>query len=333
MAKTLISDIVVPEIFDPYFIERTAELSNLVSSGIVVPDPRLDQLASAGGTIVTMPFFTDLTGDDQILSDSSPLTVGKIETGTDMARLHTRGDARSVNDLAKALSGEDPLMAIADLIASFWTRREQALLISSLTGIFADNTANDSGDLIYTHAAEATGDVKAWNDSSPTVMCPEAIISGQALLGDNMEKFTAIIMHSKCLTDLIKQELIDYERPTGATTKIPYYLDKRVIVDDSCPTRDGDTSGTVYQSYLFAQGAVGRGEGGAPVPSEIERSALDSDTRLITRRHFLLHPRGFKWTESSVSGAAPTNAECEEAANFDRVYEKKNCRCVMIETN
>jgi len=335
MAKTLISDIVIPEVFDPYFIKRTAELSNLIASGIVVPDPKLDTLAASGGTIITMPFFTDLDGADQILDDSNPLVVANIGTATDMARLHLRGDARSVNDLAQALSGDDPLAAIVDLIAGYWTRKEQALLIKTLEGVFTDNDDNDDGDLIYVHAAEASGDVKAWNDSSPTVMSPDAIVSGQALLGDNMDKFTAIIMHSKCLTDLIKQELIDYERPSGATTKIPYYLDKRIIVDDGCPKRDGSGSpaSTVYQSYLFATGAIGRGEGGAPVPSELERSALDSDTRLITRRHFLLHPRGFKWVEGSISGKAPTNLECSDGTHFDRVYEQKQCRCVMIETN
>jgi hypothetical protein len=222
---------------------------------------------------------------------------------------------------------------IAARIHNFWMRKEQDLLLATLKGIFADNEDNDSSDLILTHGAEATGSVVAWNGSAPTVMCPEAIIDGQALLGDAQDRFVAIMMHSKCYTDLLKQELIDFARPSGSPSDIPFYLGKRVIVNDLCPTRDGDTSGTLYRSFLFAEGAIARGEGLAPVPSELQRVALQHDTYFVTRRHFILHPRGIQFTSSSVGGAAPTNAECEAAANWDRVYDKKNLRIAMIETN
>lgn len=333
--KVKISDIIIPEVFNPYFLERTAEKSRLIRSGIVMPDPELDRLAYGGGKTIDMPFYTDLTGDDQILSDTIPLETKNIGTAQDIARLHLRGDARSVNDLAGALSGTDPLAVIVDLIASYWGRKEQALLVATLKGVFATNLANDSGDLIHKHAAEATADVKPWNDASPTVMCPEAIVDGQALLGDSTNAFTAIMMHSKCLTDLKKQELIDTERPSGSGSEIYYYMGKEVIVDDSCPTRSGTGTGapTVYQSFLFAGGAIGRGEGRAPVPSEFERSALAGDTYFVTRRHFILHPRGIKWLEADVAAKAPSNTELANAANWTRVYEKKNIRIAMIETN
>ena len=337
MTKVLVSDIVVPDVFNPYFLERTAEKSRLIRSGIVLPDSELDRLARGGGKLIDMPFYTDLTGDDQVLDDSDALDTGNISTARDLARLHLRGDARSVNDLSGALSGTDPLSIIVDLISDFWARKEQALLINTLGGVFAENKTGDDSDLIHVHAAEATADIKPWNDANPTVMCPEAIIDGQSLLGDSTNAFTAIMMHSKCLTDLKKQELIDTERPSGAGSEIYYYMNKEVIVDDTCPTRDGTSTGTptVYQSFLFAKGAIGRGEGLAPVPSEFERNALHSDTYFVTRRHFLLHPRGFKWIEAghSFTTQAPSNAEVLLAAHWDRVYEKKNIRVAMIETN
>ena len=333
MAKVKIEDILVPDVWDEYFLELTTEKSNLIDSGIVVPDPKLDVLAVGGGRLIDMPFFGDLTGDDQILDDTDPLTPGKIGTGKDIARLHLRGDARSVNDLSGALAGADPLAVIANRIHNFWMRKEQALLIATLIGIFASNAANNGGDLIHTHAVEAEGDIKPWNEGTPTVMCPEAIADGIGLLGDSGDRFTAICMHSKCLTDLRKQELIDYEKPSGVSMLLPFYMGKRVIVDDSCPVRNGTTSGKVYQSFLFAEGAIGRGEGRAPVPSEFERDALAGDTHFVTRRHFILHPRGIKWTENTVAKQAPTNVECKDAANWSRVYDKKNLRIAMIETN
>jgi hypothetical protein len=335
--KVKIEDIVIPEVFDPYFLERTAEKSHLIRAGIVVRDSVFDQLATGGGTTINLPFYTDLTGDDQILSDTDPLETKKIGTARDIARLHTRGDARSVNDLSGALSGTDPLRVIVELISDYWIRQEQKTLIATLKGVFANNASADSSDLILTRASEATADVKPWNDASPTVMCPEAIIDAQGLLGDSQDKFTAIVMHSKCLNDLKKQELIDTERPSGTSSTLYYYMDKEIIIDDNCPTRVGTGTGTptVYQSFLFAGGAVARGEGRAPVPSELERNALYSDTYLVTRRHFILHPRGFQWVEGGnvFTTTSPDNTELALAAHWDRVYEKKNTRIVMMETN
>jgi len=64
---------------------------------------------------------------------------------------------------------------------------------------------------------------------------------------------------------------------------------------------------------------------------EMARVPLDSDTVLINRRRFLLHPRGVKWT-SAVSDQ-PTNADIEDETSWTRVYENKNVRIVAIEHN
>ena len=53
------------------------------------------------------------------------------------------------------------------------------------------------------------------------------------------------------------------------------------------------------------------------------RVPLDSDTVLINRRRYILHPRGVKFTSASVAGDSPTNAELETAANWVRVWESK----------
>ena len=68
---TRIQDVVVPEVFNPYVIQRTAELSKLVRSGIVVPNPELDKLALAGGKLINMPYWDDLNGDDEVLHPKS----------------------------------------------------------------------------------------------------------------------------------------------------------------------------------------------------------------------------------------------------------------------
>lgn len=336
MPATKVSDIIVPEVFVPYVIERTAELSALVQSGIVVPDEGLDELARKGGVMVQMPFFSDLTGADEVLSDAAPLTVGKIGTGKDVARLHMRGKAWGVNDLARALSGADPMNAIANLVAMYWNRREQALLISTLKGVFLDNSLNDSGDLISDIAIDAGA---AATDAN--LIGGEAIIDAAAKLGDAAGGLTAIAMHSVPFTRLQKLQLIDWIEVNGARAengadaidRVPTILGKRIIVDDTCPVEAGATSGFKYTSFLFGPGAIGRGEGAAPVPTETDRDSLSGEDILIHRRHFILHPRGIKWVETSVAGESPTNIECELDINWDRVYEKKNIRLVQMVTN
>jgi len=47
MAKTKVSDVIVPAVFAPYSLERTATLAAVLSSGIVGMDPEFDRLASA----------------------------------------------------------------------------------------------------------------------------------------------------------------------------------------------------------------------------------------------------------------------------------------------
>ena len=144
MAKTKIENVIVPDVFNPYIVERTPELSTLIQSGIVQNTPELDTLALSGGRLLNMPFWEDLTGADEVLSDSGALIPAGISAKKDIAVLHMRGKAWSVNDLAKKLSGDDPMAEIANLVMGYWERRRQALLVSSLIGIFSATTMSDN---------------------------------------------------------------------------------------------------------------------------------------------------------------------------------------------
>src|SRR4051812_47012542 len=127
MAKTAIADIIIPTEFEKYAIERTAELSNFGQSGIIEMNPRFDELAAMGGKLVPMPFWKDLSGARQILSDSASLTVNKITADQDQACIHNDGNAWSVNHLASVISGDDPLGAIVDLVGAYWARTDEGL--------------------------------------------------------------------------------------------------------------------------------------------------------------------------------------------------------------
>jgi hypothetical protein len=317
VTKTIISDVIVPEVFNPYVIERTAELSAFYQSGIIARTPELDRLASSGGKLLNMPFWEDLTGDDEVLSDSTALTVGKIGSDKDVAALLARGRAWSVNDLAKALSGDDPMAAIGDLVADYWARRFQAILIKTLDGIFGHA---DTG--MNTNKHDISGSATAEDDD---VISAKTAVDAIYKLGDNADKLTGFAMHSATVAKLTKDDLIETIPPSEGKPAVRMFLGKPVVVDDSLPVSNG-----VYTTYIFGAGAFGWGEGGAPVPVETARDALAGDDILIHRRHFILHPRGVAFQNAVVTGATPSNDELANPQNWKRVYEPKNVRIVQF---
>lgn len=308
---TKISDIIVPAVFNPYVINRTTEKSALARSGIIARNPELDKLAKSGGTIITMPHWNDLGGESQLLSDTDPLEVNKITTGKDMARLQMRGNAWSANELAGALAGSDPMAAIADQVADFWVQDEQRMLIATLKGVFGSTSMSG---LVHDISAESTNNAFSTN----------AFLAAQFKLGDAYAHLTAIAVHSMTFQRMNELDLIDTERDSSGNI-IYIYRGFEVIVDDSMPV-DGD----VFTTYLFGKGAIGYGEGEAPTPTETDRDSLQGDDILINRRHFVLHPRGVKWNESTVAKETPSNLELATEANWERVYDKKKIRVVQF---
>ena len=90
---TTLSDIIVPELFNPYLINRSMELSALYQSGIIANNPMFDKLASEPAPVHHMPFFEDLTGDAEIVIEGKELTPGKITSNQDIS---TTIDRKSV---------------------------------------------------------------------------------------------------------------------------------------------------------------------------------------------------------------------------------------------
>ena len=335
MAKTLVTDIIVPTDFEKYAIEHTATLSRFAQSGVIEYNPRFDEIAGMGGRTANMPFWQDITATRQLLSDAATLTVNKITATQDICRIQNDAQVWSVNHLSKVISGDDPLGAIIGLVALYWSRIDEGLLISSLKGIFA--AATMAGNLSAIHSESVAG------VSATTKLNGGTFVDAVAKLGDAGERLTAVAMHSATEAALKKLDLIDFIPQSEGKAALRQFQGRTVIVDDSCPVRAGTTDGNVYTTYLFGAGAFARGSStlsAAPLQGgfgtqgvEIARVPLDSDTVLINRRRFILHPRGVQFTSSSVAGDSPTNAELENGANWTRVYEAKNVRIVAVTHN
>ena len=324
MAHTTISDIANNSAYLSKCIQLYASAkSALVRSGIVQSDPNIAALVAAcgvRGTKVNLPFFNDLTGDDEELSESASLTPAAITGGQDVAAIHRRGKAFAAGDIAASVAGEDPLGNVVKLVGDYILRQRQRVLFASLKGLFADNTTNDSADLVLDISSE-TG--------TAANLTKDTLLYAAQLLGDAKENLVAIACHSQ--VELALNELSGNSqtyRPANEQEGIlSSYNGKQIIMDDSCGF-DSDTS--TAEIYLFGKGAFAMEPAqGAEPAIESYRDALSSVTGLIERDFYILHPRGFAFT-GTPAGATPTIAELGTGANWNRVYDKKSVRVCKL---
>ena len=331
MAETKITNIVVPAVWTPYTQELLKTKISLVNSGVMVADPLLDKLAASGGLLLEMPFFNDLGGADEVLTDGSSLTAGAITATHQTGVLLQRGRAFGANELAGSLAGADPMAAVANLVTNYWARRIQIIVMNILTGVFAENVDADSSTLVND---DSTEDVAGDPATAANYISADAVIDTTNLLGDNQDVFTDIMMHSVVYTRLRKNDLIDFQVESGNPKQIPYYLGLRVHVDDGVYSVAGTSDGTRYHTYIFRAGALGLGDGGAPTPIETDRNSLSGVDYLVTRKHLLIHPNGFDFQSTTIAGTTPTNAELAEIDQWTMTAEGvKQIGVVCLITN
>jgi len=330
MAETRLTNVIVPSIFDPYVAERALHLNKFFQAGVLVQSPVLFEKLAGGSNTFNFPFWQDLSGDSEVLTETGDMTVNPITADKMIARRQLRGKAWGANDLSAQLSGANPIQAIGDRVAQYWATQYQTLLTYSIRGVIADNVANDSGDLVVDISTETGLSATAANKIS-AVKTIEAVMKQ----GDRFSEIAAIAVHSVVYKTLVENDLIDYVQDSASSLSIPTYLGLKVIVDDDLPVIAGTTNGYKYHSYLFKSGAVAFAENpGKYVANETYRDpkgiGIDS---LYTRRQFAIHPAGFSWVMSADTATSPSDANLYAATSWNRVYNAKNAGIIAIISN
>lgn len=328
---TKIADIIVPEIFTPYVQQLTEEKSRLIVSGAVGRDALMDQHLAGGGITFNTPSFADLDNDADNVStddDASDSTPNKIGTAQEISVRLSRNNSWSSMDLAAALAGVDPMLAIASRVSAYWVRRMQAVFLATMVGVFADNDANDSGDY--------TSDIKGASFiDGVTNFSAEAFIDAAVTMGDSMEDLGMVMLHSVVFARMQKNNLIDFIPDSEGRIVIPTFLGRIVIVDDGMPVTTG-----IYDSYLFGVGALRMGVSTPKVATEIDRKPAAGDGGgqdiLHNRVEWALHPSGHAYTGTAPSGG-PSNAATSNnlgaAASWNRVFsERKQIKIARLIT-
>lgn len=329
MPITKIEDVIVPELFNPYVVNRTMELSEFFKSGIVVRSPEFDKLASEAARTHNMPFFEDLYGESEPILEGVKMTPDKIGSNKDVSTTIFRQKEWGVTNLSAALAGTDPMKAVGDLVASYWARDMQKELIAILTGVFGTTAAGESGTP-ESRMKDHILDLTAMSKAEAKLISASAFIDACQLLGDAQGQLSGIAMHSATKSYLKKKNLIETERDS-TDVEFESYQGRRVTVDDGCPV---DENGT-YTTYLFGSGAIAYGHG---KPVKHVETEFDRDKQtgggidyLINRKAYILHPRGIAYTGAVREHVeTPTRQELAMAENWKPVYEKKQLRIVAI---
>lgn len=332
---TRLSDVVVPEIFSSYMSKNTMQVMAFQQQGVLRADSDLAAKLAGGGRTFNVPFWKDLDDEESDTASDDPdshATPGKLGSATDIARRQFRTKGWSTANLTAELAGADPMKHISSRVGDYWGRQFDDIAIASVRGVFADNIANDGGDMVKDVSTDAGGAPVA-----AELFSAENVMDAAQTMGDAKQALKLMVMHSVVHTRLAKNDLIDFRPDSTGQIWHSYYEGFRVHVSDRTTVVVG-ANRVRYHTYLFGADALGWAESppAKPVAVDEDESAGDGAgvETLWTRRQFAIHPYGIKWTDASVSGEFPTNAELRLAANWDRVYpERKQIPMALLITN
>lgn len=339
MPRTALSDVFIPETFASYQIEDSILKSAFITSGIMVNNGEMNDLANNSGYITTMPFWNRIDSSIEPNYSNDVYTdiaePQKVTAAEQIARIADLNEGFSAADLVDALSGKDPLKMVASTIDEYWVEQLQRRVLAAAIGLYNDNVAANAGDMVVdvSSANMVVADTNRFN--------AETMVNATLTLGDSMRKITGMAVHSVVYGKMIKDDLIEFVADSQGKLTIPTYMGKVVVVDDGMPIIGGDGSAVAfkYLSVLFGRGAFGYGRGNPKVPSEFEREPARGNgggfETLWSRKRWVIHPFGYKFNSTTITGPglSPTWADLKLAANWERVLNRKNVPLAFLVTN
>ena len=336
MAVTQISDIAFdPDVYASYMQENDPALNAFLASGAMTTNAQLSARAAGEAEITSIPYWKDLDSSSENVSSDDPsvsATPNKITTGKMVARTIHINNLWETANLAAEVSGQDPMMQIQSRTNNYWVNRMAARLQSTVTGLYLENVANGSSDMIEDVSTQDGDNAVAANKFSF-----DSFVSAYSSMGENASNLTAIAVHPEQMKAMRLENNIEYIQDSVTGLNIPFYNGLRVIEDKKQPVISGTTSGFRYVATIFGPGVFGLGEALSkrPVAVEYDEKAGNGAgmETLAERKQWIIHPEGYKWLEASVAGESPTVAECALAANWERQFERENVALGFLVTN
>lgn len=328
MATTKITDIIQPEVLGSMVPALLTEHMDLMRLGFATGDYKNINITE-GGSFINVPFYGEITGDDEVMTDDTSSVPGKLSTLKDIGVVCHRIKSWGSRDLAKILSGSDPMKEASRQLAAYWGYRGQRALINVLNGNFAATGPLGTG-ATYPHITDV-----AVTSSTPVTLTATQAITTLQLMGQYFKDIDGWVMHSKVFLDCEAEKLITYsetKNPDDLTSmwRQPSFLGKPVVISDDVPV-DTTTSGFYkYTTYGLGKGSLYFGTQKKMNP-ETDRDILAKEDVLSCDFHFVPHLKLCKW---AVTTENPTNAALATATNWSLIAENHQfVKAIAIITN
>lgn len=341
---TILSDVVFRDELRDYMQVNTAERTAFFQSGILTNNSDMSTLLASPSNTFTIPWWVDLDAsiepnysNDVYTDIAVPLSVTSASMQARAAYLNEGWNAMN---LVKNITNQDPLEFVASRLTSYWQRQAQRRAIATTIGIYNDNVAGNGGDMVV----DAGGTISA-----------AAIIRAKATMGDytgQLGGLSVIAMHSAVHTELQILNLIDFTPLADQIPEFGRFQGMRVVVDDSMPVlpavaADPDAEPPVeasparYLSVIFGPGALGYAEEQDEDDMAYEREEARGNgggaETLWTRRNFVLHPLGYSFNSSTITGTPGTTrpvsanwADLALASNWERKFDRKQVPLAFV---
>jgi hypothetical protein len=361
-----LNDVVVPEIFNPYMQNITEQKTRIIQSGAAVMDAAISAALAGAGMTFKTPSFKDLDDElEDIMTDDEddvynttdgganlPDTYGvpyagtrvnsnprKIGSLTEICVRLSRHMSWSSLQLAATLAGKDPLAAITNRVAYFWARRRQAAFVACVIGILADNAAAPTGTEHVINDLTFDASLGGVFQQGVTEFTTANFLRTALTMGDSQEDLGMVVMHSVVFHKAQLNNLIEFvpDAINNNAVDIPFFLGRRVIVDDGMPV---DVTGKIFETWLFGAGAFRMGVGSPNHATELERAPRAGNGAgqdiLHTRVEWCLHPVGYQFTPTAQGGGPSNAATAGNLAHLDswkRVFpERKQIKIARLRT-
>lgn len=330
MAETLtLGNMSVPfdaEIFGMYVQEEPDLLNEaFIQSGVMVEDSYINELIKNGGDIYTIPFYGLIDYDSAPVNydGRTDITVDSLSGGSQTGVVFGRAKAWGARQFASDFTAFNPMQAMGSRTGRYWHAYRQKTMLS-----ITDAGLQLSGMSDHVVTMDELTDC-ALSDSA------------QMMFGDKKSCIGLAVMHSSVaqfFEDKQRVEYLKYTDPNGITRELNIFEINGIptVVWDGVggtaavpgePAK-GETPAVeakpaMYNTYLFAKGALRHGSAPVQNPFEVGRDALKNggEDFIVNRLRETIHPDGFSFKKPTSSYTeSPTDAQIANKTNWGMAY-------------
>lgn len=333
MATTKLTDIVPVKMFSNLVESKIVEQSAFRQSGVVGVDPAITAKAQTAGLELSLRRWKRVSGAEAATvsdDDTVKFSPSKVQQNAQTARMISRALGFSAMDIANYVSDADAIAYAVSELTRLRLLDEESTLLNMLTGILADNVANDASDMLKA-VHITTGTIAAAN-----LINKDTLLTGRKTMGDKGGDLKTLVMHSDVVNNLRAAEPNAFIQTSKTDIGLYNYLGWNVIETDSVG-KAGTTNYPIYTTYmagndLFAYASAPVDNALVQVRDELAGNGSGMET-VLNRFRYLLAPYGVSNIVAPTNGVSQTNAELAAAATWDRIEVRKAIPLVALKTN